>query len=193
MMPVKTDRKNFIESPKHGGSISCQNLLCYPEKIIIVENMQVIYDRFVGEFVSAKTYQPVEDGKCIAQCSVCFKSYHVKRIFFCIHSFIRSNQRKMAGNVINCDSSEIINLATRKNSRDDFMLLGCRQNKYRIRWRLFKGFQECIERTSREHVNFVYNIDFIFSAYRGVANLLNEGTDIFNRIIGSGVKLKDIQ
>ena len=61
------------------------------------------------------------------------------------------------------------------------------------RRRFFECLQECIESRVGQHVHLIDDVDFVFSKLGRVADLVDQVADVFNRIIGSGIKFKDIE
>ena len=99
----------------------------------------------------------------------------------------------MMGDIFHTDAAEIENLATRQNSGQYFVLFGGSQDKFDIWRRLFQRFQECVKSRGRKHMNLINNIHFVLPALRRDAHLINQGTNIVNRVIGSCIELINIK
>ena len=57
------------------------------------------------------------------------------------------------------------------------------KNKYNVRRRLLKRFEQCIESVGREHMDLVYYINPVFRDGRGKVYLLAQLTDIVNAVV----------
>ncbi|OPZ98462.1 MAG: hypothetical protein BWY70_01219 [Bacteroidetes bacterium ADurb.Bin408] len=73
------------------------------------------------------------------------------------------------------------------------MFFGGGQNELGIHRGLFEGFKESIESSLREHVNFINNIYFVFYRLGRYAHLFHKGANIFNGVVGCGIKLVNIE
>ena len=71
------------------------------------------------------------------------------------------------------------------------MLLGGGKDEYCVCGRLLEGLEEGIEGRLREHMDLVYDEDRIAACLRRNLDLLHQGLDILDTIVGSGVKLVD--
>src|SRR5258708_22936624 len=91
------------------------------------------------------------------------------------------------------DSFEIENLAATQNRRQDLMFLSSCEDKNSIGGWLFQGFQKGVKCRRTEHVYFVYDIDFIFSGLRRKTHLVNQTSDIIDRIIAGSIQFMYIQ
>lgn len=58
--------------------------------------------------------------------------------------------------------------------------------------RFFQGFQEGVESRRRQHVHLVDDIHLVFANLWRDTYLFNQGTDVFDRVVGSGIQLMDI-
>ena len=68
---------------------------------------------------------------------------------------------------------------------------GAKDEDHMGRW-LFQGFQQGIERWGGEHMGFIYDVDLVFSAGRGISHILSELPCLVNSPVGGGVDLVDI-
>src|SRR5690606_625564 len=96
---------------------------------------------------------------------------------------------QVVGHILYLYPVEIKNLTAGKDGRKDFVLLGCRQNKYGVRRWLFQCLQEGIKCSLRQHVHLINDVDFIFSGLWWDAYLLDKATDVIHRIVGGCVQL----
>ena len=67
------------------------------------------------------------------------------------------------------------------------MLFCSSQNKNGITRRLLKCFQESIESRIRKHVYLIDDVDLVLPCLGRIADLLYQGTDIFDRVIGGSI------
>ena len=95
----------------------------------------------------------------------------------------------MVYHVLDRDPVEVIDLASRKNGRDDFLLFRRRQDENDIRRRLLQSFQKGVEGRRCQHVDLIDNEHSVLPARRGNLNLLHEVAYIFHSVVGGGVKL----
>ena len=79
----------------------------------------------------------------------------------------------MIGDVADSDSLKIKNLASRKDGWQHLVLFGGRQNKNGMRGRLLERFKECVERSLREHVHLVDDVDLVLAHLRSKTHLID--------------------
>lgn len=60
-------------------------------------------------------------------------------------------------------------------------------------WWLFESFEKSIERARREHMDFIYNVDFVFSLIGFESRSLDEFADIIDSGIRCCIDLYDIE
>ena len=72
------------------------------------------------------------------------------------------------------------------------MRFGSTKHEYRVRRRFFQYFQKCVKSVYAQHVNFVNNINFIFSVDGRKRRLFLNISYIVNAIVACGVKLYNI-
>src|SRR5688572_25269004 len=73
------------------------------------------------------------------------------------------------------------------------MLLCGRQNKNSVgRW-FFQCFEKRIKSSVRQHVNLIDDIYLKISDLRRISYLVDQVTNIFNGIVGSGIEFEDVE
>ena len=73
------------------------------------------------------------------------------------------------------------------------MDLGRGQHKDGVRRRFLESFEQGVERLIREHVDFVDNVDLVFTLGRRKVDLIAQITDIIHAGVGGRVDLDEIQ
>ncbi len=73
------------------------------------------------------------------------------------------------------------------------MLLSGGEDELGIRRWLFQGLQESVEGILAEHVHLVDDVDLVTPDLWGNADLLHQIADVLHRIVGSRVKLIDVE
>ena len=73
------------------------------------------------------------------------------------------------------------------------MDLGGGEDKFYVGGRLFEGFEQCVKGLGGEHVNFVDDIDFEFSAGGSIGDAIAQFFDFVNAAIGSAVDLENVE
>jgi len=73
------------------------------------------------------------------------------------------------------------------------MCLCGRQNKDNMGWRFFQCLEQSVRRFLGEHVNFIYNVDFVAGLVGGVVDFLPQVTDFINTAIAGSVNFNNIQ
>ena len=72
------------------------------------------------------------------------------------------------------------------------MFLGGGEDEDGVGWRLLECLQESIESRGREHVDFVNDEDLVLADLGRYANLVDEGSDVIDRVVGGSVQFMDV-
>ena len=83
-------------------------------------------------------------------------------------------------------------LTTRGNGGGDFVNFGCRQNKDRVRRRLFESLEQGVERAHGEHVDLIDNIDFVLPFARRKIYFVAQVADVIYASVRGGVNFDQI-
>ena len=73
------------------------------------------------------------------------------------------------------------------------MDFGGGEDKFYVGGRFFEGFKKCVKGLGGEHVNFVDDIDFEFSAGGSVGDAIAQFFDFVDAAIGGAVDLEDVE
>ena len=99
----------------------------------------------------------------------------------------------MVDSVLYRHSLEVVYLTTAQDGGQYLMLLGSGQNEDDVCRGFLQRLQESIESCRREHVDLVDDKNLILAHLRRNASLLHQRLDVFHRVVGCCVELKDIQ
>ena len=136
---------NVVEQEQHAACLATQDMIHDFEVIVVVEDVEVVDDIFIGDVLAAETHHLVEDGKGVAQGAVGFLGNDVKGFGFGLYAFALGHESQMFGDVVDGDALEVEDLATRQDGGDNLVLLCGGQDELGIRRRLFQRLQEGIE------------------------------------------------
>ena len=187
MLDIKSIFHNIIQQQQDRIIILVENIIHHSEIIFIIKDIEVIDNVFIGNIFTRKTYHLVKDRQCITKCAISFLSNDIKCFFLCHYTFLDRNILQMFTYIIDSNSLKIKDLTSRQNRWDDFMFFCSGKNKFSIRRRFFQSLKECIESCLRKHMNLIYDIHLVFTNLRRNSNLINEVTNIINRIVRSGI------
>ena len=193
MVRLETFADDVVQHEQDVAGVALEDVVNGTEIIVVVEHVEVVDDVFVGDGLAGEADHLVEDGKGVAQGSVGLLGDDVQGLSFCIDAFARSYESKVLGNVIDGDALEVVDLASRKDGRDDLVLLGGGEDEFGVRWRLFEGLEEGVESVFAQHVNLVDDIHLVVADLRWDAHLVNKAADVVNRVVGSGIEFVDVE
>lgn len=91
------------------------------------------------------------------------------------------------------DTAEVEALAAGEDGGGEFLDFGGGEDKFYVSGRFFEGFEEGVKGFVGEHVDFVDDIDFEFSAGGGVGNAVAEFFDAFDSAIGGAIDLENVE
>src|SRR5690554_152638 len=99
---------------------------------------------------------------------------------------------EMIDDIVLADALKIKTLTAAQNRDRNLLRLGGREDKMRMRRRLFKRLQQGVKRLVGEHMNLVNNIDLIAVPARRVAHPLAKLANLIDAAVRRPVDLKDV-
>ena len=193
VMGVESARHDVVEQQHGARNVAGKRLVRQSEVRVVVEHVQLLRDRLVREVLAGKSDELVKHGQGVAKGPVCFLGDDVERFFLGTHPFLRRDVLQVRHGVGHSDAVEVEDLAARQNRRENLVLLRGGQNEHRVRGRLFKGFQERVERRLAQHVHLVDDVHLVFALLRRDANLIHDAADVLHLVVGGRVKLKHVE
>lgn len=89
VVAVKALLQDFIKRQQCAGVVAAKQAVCYVEVVVVVEDVQVVDHRFVGELAALRIgNDQVKDGERVAQGAICFLRNEVQRLVFCLYIFL---------------------------------------------------------------------------------------------------------
>ncbi len=86
----------------------------------------------------------------------------------------------MGGQFIGLNPAQIKTLATRQNGDRNFADFGGRKDEFHMLWRFFQRFQKRVERTFRQHVHFVDDVNLVARRCRAITDAFDQFANIVN-------------
>ncbi len=138
---------------------------------------------------SAEKHGLVIHRQGVAHAAVRLLSYDMKRFVVVGDTLAIGYEPEIPHHVVYLYALEIVYLATRKYRRYDLMFLGGRQYEYGMCGRLLQRLEKGVERSRRQHVGLVDDVDAVAAYLRRYAHLLGKGAYVIHRVVGGGVQL----
>ena len=180
--------EDVIEEQQGLRYLMLQGCIYQLEVIVRAEHIEHFYRTLIGNRRTAESHQLVENRQGVTHSSVGFLRHYIERFFADGNTLFLCHRFQISDGVRHRDTVEIIHLATAQNSRKHFVLLrGC-QDKDGIRRRFFKGLQQRIKGTGREHVYLINDIDGVLAYLRRYTHLVDERTDIFHGVVARRIE-----
>ena len=193
MQCIKTFLKHLVKQQQRIRHIATQCIRHDLKIVLRIQHIQYLYRLLVSYFLSTKRYQLVKDTQRITHTTICFLCHHIQRLLLYCYTLLIGYILQLINDISYRDTLKIVHLTTTQYRCRNLMLLCRCQNKYSIRWRLFQGLQERVERTLRQHMNLVYDINTILTYLRGNTYLVYQRADILYRVITCSIQLMDIE
>ena len=188
MQCVEPFGKNLIELQQRGAVVPRQKSVHQVETIVIIKHIEVLQNLLVLHIGPAERHRLVKDRKRVTHSPVGFLRYHMQGLIINIHTLLPRYHPKVAHDVRHRDPVEIVGLATRKNRRQNLMLLGRGKNEYGVCRRLLQRLEKCVESRGRKHVDLVYDVNAVLSHLRRNLHLVHQVLDVINTVVGRGVQ-----
>jgi len=192
ILSIEPFAQYFIQRQDRRTDISGQDRISQTEIIFIVQYIQVIDYSLISDITIGKADHLVKNRQSIAHTAIGFLGNNVQCFRFCRYIFPGSDIFQMFHHIGYRYAGKIIYLATRQNSRKNFMFLGSRQNKQGMVRRFFQRFQERIESGRAQHVHLIDDEYFIFTDSRRNTHLIDQRTDIVYRVVGCCIQFMNV-
>lgn len=135
----------------------------------------------------------LEEGECISQSSASRLRDDTQCIIFSFQSFFFTDVFEPRYYIFDADLTKVESESARSDRLRHFVYLSRREDEFHMRRWLFESFQERIERSGREHMDFVDDVDFVFCLIGLESGTLDEVTDILDSVIARAIDLHDIE
>ena len=188
MKCVEPFGKNLVKLEQRRAVISRQKSVHKIETVVIVKHIEVLQNLLVLHIGPAERHRLVEDRKCVTHSPVGFLRYHVQGLIVNIHTLLPRYHPEVADDVRHRDPVEIVGLTTRKDRRQNLMLLSRRKNEYGVCRRLLQRLEEGVERRRGEHMHLVYDVNAVLSHLRRNLHLVHQVLDVIHTVVGRGVQ-----
>lgn len=183
----------FMEFGEGGGSIACEDGGGEGTGFDGAGEAEDFEDVFEGDGATREADELFEGGFGIAQAALGLAGDEEEGFggdfnLFGIGDFAEVGDDEGIG-----DTAEVEALAAGEDGGGQFLDFGGGKDKFYVGGRFFEGFEEGVEGFVGEHVDFVDDIDFKFSAGGGVGNAVAEFFDAFDSAIGSAIDLENVE
>ena len=192
ILPVKSFAQDIVQDQDGRPDIPGKHCIRQPEIIFVIQDVQVIDNCLIGNISICKTDHLVEDGQRVAHTAIRFLGNHIQGFRFSRHPFAGRDIFQMFHHIGNRDTRKVVYLATGQDGRQDLVLFRRSQNEQGMMGRFLQCFQKRIESCRTQHMHLVDNKDLIFSDWRWNTHLVDQGTDVVNRVIGGCIEFRDI-
>jgi hypothetical protein len=146
-----------------------------------------------GDIFSSKTDELFECGFGVPEATLGLAGEKKEGLvgdfnFLRIGDFAEVGADKRIGN-----PAKVEPLAAGEDGGGEFLNLGGGEDKFYVSGGFFEGFQEGVEGFGCEHVDFVDDVDFEFSASWGVGDAVPQVFDFANATIRGAIDFEDIE
>ena len=189
----ETGRQYAVEEQQRTGVVARHQRLDRGEIGVVVEYVERTSHLAIRERLTAERNRLIEHRKCVAHTSIGLLSDQVERLIVVGNALLLSDIFQIADTILDTNTVEVEDLATRQNRRNDLMFLGGCQDEDGVCGRLFERFQERIESGSRQHMHLVDDIDAVTTHLRRDTNLIHKRANVIDRVVRRSVQLVDIE
>ena len=175
--------QDFVKEQHHPRPVFGQYVVDGAEEVVVVENVEVLDDGFIGNGFAGEAYDAVKNGQGVAQGTVSFLGDDVQGVALSGNTFLPANILQVLDNVLRLNALEVEDLAAGQNGRDDLVLLRSRQDENGVGWGFLQRLQKGIEGGLTEHVDLINDKDLILTLLRLKPNLLRQCPDVVNGVV----------
>ena len=160
---------------------------------VVVEQVERLGYVAIFERCATERDGLVEHRQSVTHTAIGLLSDEVERLLVGRNALVGGDVAQILDSVLDTDTVEIIDLATRKDCRDNLVLLSCCKDEDCVLWWLLQGLEEGVERRRREHMNLIDDEDRVATHLRDDAHLLNKVADIIHRVVRRSIELVDVE
>ena len=146
-----------------------------------------------GNFLATKGDQLIEHRFGIAQSAFGAAGDGVRGRGLERDFLLSGDELQMLRNQIRRDAVQVEALAAAQDCRQNFLRLSRCENEFHVRWRLFEGLEQGVERGGRKHVHFVDQIDFVTAFGGCVANVIAQLAHVLDAVVAGAIDLDHIK
>ena len=188
---VEAFAENLVEGAQGGGVVAGEEVVGQLEVVFVVEDAEVLDHLVVGHFLAAEGDRLVEEGEGVAHRAVGLLGDDVHRVFAHRHALLRRDGLHVADHVGDADAVEVVGLAAGEDGGQDLVLLGGGQDEDGVCRGFLEGLEEGVEGLLRKHMHLVDDVDAVAADLGRDADLVGQGADVVDRVVGRGVELVD--
>ena len=104
-----------------------------------------------------------------------------------------SNLLQVCGDQRRGDAPQVEPLATAQDRGENLLRLGRGKDEFDVLRRLLQRLEQRVERSRRQHVDLVDDVDLILPARGGVADIVPQFAHLLDAIVAGAVDLQDVQ
>jgi hypothetical protein len=135
----------------------------------------------------------LEEGEGISESSSCRFRYDPQGFILSLYSLFFAYVFEPMDDIFESNLPEVESESTRSDGLRDFIDLSRREDEFHMSWWLFQSFEQSIECSGREHMDFIDDIDLIFPLVGLKSRSLDEITHILDSVIARTIDLDDIE
>ena len=134
----------------------------------------------------------IQNAERVAHSALGGTRHQLQRLGFSGHMKLVQRFLHAADHQFRRNTPKVVPLHPGQDGGRELLWLGSGQNKDHMGRRFLQRFQKRVEGGSGQHVNFVDDIDLVFSHLGGVAYLLQQFADIIHAVVGGCVQLQHV-
>ncbi len=190
---VEAPGDDAVEKEHYVGHFSRKGEIHYPEIILDVEDVQILYRFFVGDIALAIACHLVENGQGVAHGAVGLFGYHLQGLLLARVTLLPGHHAEVPDDVPDGYSLEVVNLAARYDGRQELVLFRRGEDEDHVGRRFLEGLEEGVEGGRREHVHLVDDEHLVASHLGRDARLLHKLADVLDGVVAGRVQLEYVE
>ena len=182
-------RQNLVEEHQRLHIIARKQHVGHRKIGIVIEDVERLGHILVVEPPRAERHGLVEHRQRVAHTAVGLLRYEVERLLVIRDTLRIGYMLEIPDGILDAYAVEVVDLAARKDRRQDLVFLRCGEDEDGMLGRLLECLQKGVEGLLREHVHLVDDEDRIFAHLRKYAHLIYKRADVVHRVVRCGVQL----
>ena len=183
MKCIEAFGQHLVKSEESRRIIPLEKGIHKRETVFIIKDIEVAQHIGIFHIGTAESHGLVKYGKSVAHGTVRLVCNHMQRLIIYRHTFTGSHHTQVTHDIVHSDPVEVICLTPGKDGRKNLVLFSSGQNEYSMRRRFLECLEESIERSLREHMHLVDDINAVSSHLRRYPHLIHKVLYIIDTIV----------
>ncbi len=191
-LPLHAAGGRFVDQRHDAFAVGLHQRLNQRQRLVVIQRAEHLAHRLGSELPVAAGNRLIGQAEGVAQAAVGGAGQQLQGARLVVDLLFVENMLKLLADLIHVQRLEMKLQAAGEDRHRQLLRIGSRQQELNVRRWLFKGLQQGVKAVARQHMHFVYQVDFEAATGRRVLDVIQQVAGIFNLGTRGGVNLNQI-